>query len=256
MSWTRHSARLAACAALAAAGCARAALPDEIQVYTDDLEAPGQRGVELHINTTPSGNTTPGYPGEVTTHHGLRITPEISWGLAPKWDWGLYLPFVRNAEGTVYFAGPKFRLKWLPLRPAEGGTGYFAGVNVELAFVDQRFVEAQRTLEIRPIFGWRGGKWLLAFNPTMGADLAGEDPGVLMFHPALKVARDVGERTALGIEYYADFGRLSDPLPRAEQSHTIFAVLDLERRLGLNLGVGYGLTSATDRWTVKAIVSF
>jgi hypothetical protein len=255
LSWTRHSVRLAACAALAAAGCARAALPDEIQVYTDDLEAPGARGVELHINTTPSGNTTPGYPGEVTTHHGLRITPEISWGLATNWDWGLYLPLVRNAEGTTYFAGPKFRLKWLPLRPTEG-TGSFAGVNLEVAFVDQRFVEAQRTLEIRPIFGWRGAKWLLAFNPTMGADLAGEDRGVLVFHPAVKVARDVGERTALGIEYYADFGRLSDPLPRAEQSHTLFAVLDLEGKLGLNLGVGYGLTSVTDRWTIKAIVSF
>jgi hypothetical protein len=117
-------------------------------------------------------------------------------------------------------------------------------------------VEAQRTLEIRPIFGWRGSQWLLAFNPTLGADLAGEDRGVLTFHPSLKVAREVGDRTALGFEYYADFGRLTDPLPRAEQSHTLFAVLDLERKLGLNLGLGYGLTSATDRWTLKAIVSF
>ena len=256
MSSIKCSARLTACVLLVALACARAALPDEIQVYIDDLEAPGEHGVELHINTTPSGSTTPDFPGEVTTHHGLRITPEISWGLARNWDWGLYLPFVRNAEGTTYFAGPKFRLKWLPLRPGRGGTGYFAGVNTEVAFVDERFVQAQRTLEIRPIFGWRGSQWLLAINPVIGTDLAGEERGVLMFHPSLKVARDVGDRTALGIEYYADFGKLSDPLPRAEQSHTIFAVLDLERKLGLNLGIGYGLTSATDRWTVKAIVSF
>jgi len=148
LSSIRCSARLTACVALFAAACARAALPDEIQVYIDDLEAPGEHGVELHINTTPSGNTTPDFPGEVTTHHGLRITPEISWGLARNWDWGLYLPFVRNAEGTTYFAGPKFRLKWLPLRPERGGTGYFAGVNTEVAFVDE--LDETRAGEIGP----------------------------------------------------------------------------------------------------------
>ena len=233
-----------------------AALPDEIQVYTDDLEAPGERGVELHVNTTPSGRATPDYAGEVTPRHGLRITPEISWGLAPDWDAGLYLPFTRSAEGAKFFAGPKFRLKWLPLRPQEGKQGAFAGVNGELAFVHRRFVEARRTLEIRPILGWRGTQWLVAFNPTLGLDLAGEERGVLMFHPAVKVARDVGNKTALGVEYYADLGRLGNSLPHAEQSHTLFLVLDAERTLGWNLGIGRGLTGATDRWTLKAIVSF
>src|SRR5690242_16563263 len=95
---THYSLRVAmTLAAVALSAClaspARAALPDEIQVYTDDLEEPGARGVELHINTTPRGNRTPQFPGEVLTHHGLRVTPEISWGIAPGWDWGLYLPF-------------------------------------------------------------------------------------------------------------------------------------------------------------------
>ena len=228
-------------------------LPDEIQVYTDDLEAPGERGIELHVNTTPSGRSVPDYPGEVTPRHGLRITPEISWGLARNWDGGIYLPFSRSAEGTSYFAGPKFRLKWLPLRPPQG---YFAGVNGELAFVQRRFVEARRTLEIRPILGFRGAQWLLSFNPTIGTDLAGEERGVVTFHPSLKLSRETGDRVALGVEYYADFGRLGDPLPHREQSHTVFAVIDAERSLGLNFGIGRGLTNATDRWTVKAIASF
>ncbi|HZD19436.1 MAG TPA: hypothetical protein VE325_02090, partial [Burkholderiales bacterium] len=102
-----------------AAPAAWCALPDEIQVYTDDLEAPGERGIELHVNTTPSGRVTPDYPGEVVPHHGLRITPEISWGLARNWDGGVYLPFVRSAEGADFFAGPRFRLKWLPVKSAE-----------------------------------------------------------------------------------------------------------------------------------------
>jgi hypothetical protein len=236
-----------------AAASARAALPDEIQVYTDDLEAAGKRGVELHVNTTPSGRSTPDYPGEVSTWHGMRITPEISWGLGHDMDWGVYLPFVRSAAGSDYFAGPRFRLKWIPVKSDHGA---FAGINGELSFVQRRFEQARRTLEIRPILGFRGERWLLSFNPTVGADLAGAERGVLMFHPSLKLAHEVGDRTALGIEYYAELGPLGDPLPRHEQSHTLYAVIDAERSLGINFGIGRGLTAASDRWTVKAILSF
>jgi hypothetical protein len=230
-----------------------AALPDEIQVYTNDLEERGARGIELHINTTPSGRSSPDYPGEVTPRHGLRITPEISWGLGHDMDWGVYLPFVRSAEGTAYFAGPRFRLKWLPLRPAEGQAGAFAGINGELSFVQARFVEARRVLEIRPIVGYRGESWLVAFNPSIGTDLAGAGRGVVTFDPSLKVARDVGGRKALGVEYYAELGRLSHFAPRAEQAHTLYFVLDTQN---IHFGIGRGLTGATDRWTIKSILSF
>ena len=222
-------------------------------MYTDDLEAPGERGLELHVNTTPSGRTTPDYPGEVVPHHGLRITPEISYGLARDWDGGLYLPLVRSGDGAWFFAGPKFRLKWLPLRPAEGGTGIFAGVNAELAIVQERFEQAGRTAEIRPIIGYRGEKWLFSFNPILETDLAGEQKGVFFFAPAFKASRKVSGGTALGAEYYADLGRVSHLAPREEQSHVLFFTLDTDR---VNFGVGYGLTDASDRWTVKAIISF
>ena len=236
-----------------ATSAAVAALPDEIQVYTDDLEAPGEHGVELHVNATPKGRAAPDYPGEVVPHHGLRITPEISFGLAPRWDAGIYLPFVRSGEGADYFAGPRFRLKWLLLRPPQGGTGAFAGINWELSFVQQRFEQARRTTEIRPIVGYRGDAWLFSFNPIITADLAGEDKGVLMFAPAAKISRAFSRGTALGAEYYAELGRLSHFAPRAEQSHILYAVIDTER---VNFGIGRGLTDASDRWTIKAIFSF
>ena len=231
----------------------RAALPDEIQVYTDDLEAPGEHGVELHVNTTPKGRAAPDYPGEVVPHHGLRITPEISFGLAPRWDAGIYLPFVRSGEGADYFAGPRFRLKWLPLAPPRDGNGAFAGINWELSFVQQRFEEARRTAEIRPIIGYRGSAWLLSFNPIIHTDLAGEQKGVLTFAPAFKAARRLSHGTSLGAEYYAELGRLSHFAPRAEQSHVLYLTADTER---INFGIGRGLTAASDRWTIKTIVSF
>lgn len=231
----------------------QAALPDEIQVYADDLEVPGEHGLELHINTTPKGRAVPDYPGEVTPHHGLRVTPELSLGLAPGWDAGLYLPFVRSAEGTDYFAGPRFRLKWIPVKPAEGNAGYFAGINWELSFVERRFEEARRTAELRPIAGYRSDEWLLSFNPIIETDLAGSQKGVLTFAPAFKVAHNVAGKTALGVEYYADLGRLSHFAPRSEQSHILYFVVDTSR---VNFGIGRGLNGASDRWTIKAIFSF
>jgi hypothetical protein len=248
LSSTRN--RFLVAAAIFCCPHAHGALPDEIQVYTDDVNAPGERGIELHVNTTPSGRSRPGYAGEVTPYHGLRITPELSWGLAPDVDWGLYLPFVRSGDGTDYFAGPRFRLKWMPLR---GNPGYFAGMNVELSFVERRFEEARRTAEFRPIVGYRDDDWLLSFNPIVGTDLAGPQKGVLTFAPAFKIARSAGGGYALGAEYYAELGRLSHFAPGSEQSHILYFVLDTQK---LNFGVGRGLNGATDRWTVKAIYSF
>ena len=248
MSSTRN--RFLVAAAIFCCSHAHGALPDEIQVYTDDVSAPGERGIELHVNTTPSGRSRPDYPGEVTPYHGLRITPELSWGLVPDVDWGLYLPFVRSGDGTDYFAGPRLRLKWMPLR---GNPGYFAGMNVELSFVERRFEEARRTAEIRPIVGYRDADWLLSFNPIVGTDLAGPQKGVLTFAPAFKIARSAGGGYALGAEYYAELGRLSHFAPGSEQSHILYFVLDTPK---LNFGVGRGLNGATDRWTVKAIYSF
>ena len=233
------------------AGTAGAALPDEIQVYTDDLERAGERGIELHVNTTPSGRSTPDYPGEVTPWHGLRVTPEISWGLGHDMDWGVYLPFVRAADGNTFFAGPRFRLKWMPLLPGEGG-GWFAGVNGEISFVQERFEQPRRGGEIRPILGYRSPAWLVAVNPNLEFDLAGEDKGVMFFSPGVKVGRMVTGKVMLGAEYYGDFGRVSHFAPRAEQAHTLYFVLDTP---GINFGIGRGFDAA-DRWTVKAIFSF
>jgi hypothetical protein len=189
----------------------------------------------------------------VVTHGGLRFTPEISWGLAENWDGGIYLPFVRSRDGAYFFAGPRLRLKWLPLRPAEGASGMFAGLNGELSFVQQRFEQAGRTAEIRPIIGYRGEKWLFAFNPIFAVDLAGENQGVFTFAPALKVSRRAWPGLALGAEYYMDLGRANDFAPREEQSRVLYLTADTDR---VNFGIGYGFTDASDRWTVKTIISF
>ena len=239
------------------AGAAAAALPDEIQVYTDDINAPGEWGMELHVNSTPKGRLAPEFPGEVTPHHGLRVTPEITRGLTKTVDVGLYLPFVRDAADRMLFGGPKFRLKWLPLQPGERG-GWFAGTNWEYSWLNRNFEPATRRLELRPILGWKNEHWLVAANPVLDWALNGpERAGRPTFNPSFKVARTVTKDLALGFEYYTGLGRLGRPLPAGERAKTLYFAAEGEGGpVPIHFGIGRGLNDATDRWTVKAILEF
>jgi hypothetical protein len=244
-------------AALAASG-ARAALPDEIQVYTDGINAPGEFGIELHVNTTPSGRRTPDFPNEVTPHHGWRVTPEFSLGLTETLEAGFYLPVTRDAEGRVLFGGPKARLKWLPLRPAEGASGWFGGFNAEYSWLNKNFEPETRRFELRPILGWKNPEWLFAVNPVLDWPLNGpEHGGRPEFNPSLKAARSVAGGFALGLEYYTGLGPLGQPAPRGERPQTLFVAIETERGpIPIHFGIGRGLNDAADKWTVKAILEF
>src|ERR1035438_9632152 len=47
------------------------AAPDEIQVYTEEMDDPGQSGLELHLNYTLKGATEPAVAGEMQSYHRL-----------------------------------------------------------------------------------------------------------------------------------------------------------------------------------------
>ena len=233
-----------------------AALPDEIQVYTFEINEPHEFGLEVHINTTPNGQRTSAYPGEITTHRGWRVTPEFSYGLARNWEAGLYVPTVRAGDGSYYLAGGKLRLKWMPLQIEKDGGGWFAGINAELGRIGKRFDPSRTNLEVRFIGGWKNDGWLLAVNPIFGWALSDgqrrrSPDGTLSF----KVARSVVKDVALGFEYYSGYGKVSKVLPLGERDNTLFLALDYAGKpFAFNFGIGRGQTGATDKWTVKAII--
>ena len=240
---------------LLASGLVHAGLQDEIQVYTDDINSPGEWGVELHLNTTPKGISQPSYSGEIMNHHGVRFTPEISYGLTKTLEAGLYVPLVRANDGKLYAAGGKVRLKWLPLQANDSG-GFFGGVNVELSQVKSQFSQSAQSVEMRNIMGWKNSQWLFAINPIFGWDVS---PGYTHHSPeftlATKVSRSISEAVALGFEYYNGRGRINDTLASNLQDKTFYLVMDYEGKpFNFNFGIGKGITSASDTWTVKGIV--
>ncbi len=235
---------------------AHAAIQDEIQVYTDDINEPGEYGVEIHLNTTPKGIKTPGYAGEVTNHHGIRLTPEFSYGLTETTDMGMYVPMVYSADGNFYAAGLKFRFKWLPLQPEENN-GFFAGVNLELGQVQKKFSESPRGGEVRNIFGWRNERWLLAVNPIFEFDASPGYSRIPSLEIATKINRRMGERWSLGWEHYNDRGQYNKSVPVSEQGKVEYLVIDYEGQgYDLNVGVGRGTSPVSDKWTLKAVFGY
>jgi hypothetical protein len=236
---------------------ASAALVDEIQVYTDKINEPGAFGVELHTIYFSNGRKTPDYPREVTTHHSLFVTPEFSYGLTKTLEAGFYLPTARDgATGNYYMAGYKARLKWLPIQGEKDTGGLFAGANLEIGRVAERFDQTQSNAELRFMLGWRDEEWLLAFNPKIGKGLSnGASSERADWGLQLKGAHRVAAGVSMGLEYYTGQGEIGRSLTWAEQDNKIFLVLDYDREpLIFSIGIGHGLTQAAEKTTIKMIV--
>ena len=248
----------AACLVVLSSSATHAVVQDEIQVYDDDINKPGETGLEVHVNTTPSGRRLPDYPREVVPNHGLRITPEWSYGVSKDFEVGLYAPLVqRDGTGDWHLVGSKLRMKYLPFQLGEGQeSGWFAGANWELSRVGKRFSEARWQTELRPIMGFNQSGWMFAFNPILDWDLSdGLASWNPTFVPSVKLVKEVTKGISLGAEYYSGMGKISSILPWNQQDNRIYGVIDFDMHpFVFNFGVGRGITDASDKLTVKAII--
>ena len=87
-----------------------AASADEIQVYDEAINKVGELNVDIHMNYVGSGAKTPSYIGEIPSNHNARVTPEFGYGMTNNLEAGLYVPFIRAANGNGYLEGLKIRL--------------------------------------------------------------------------------------------------------------------------------------------------
>jgi hypothetical protein len=237
-------------------GQVASAAPDEIQVYTDELNAPGESGLEMHVNYVFDGETTSGYPGERPPEDVLRLTPEISFGLAEHWDWGIYIPMAWDRNGSSYdFDGVKLRLKYLR-RPPDGQDGWFYGENVEVGFTSYRDSPAHWGNEFRTIIGRNSGPWQVTLNPIFGFPLSeSRDDAGLELEVDLKIKREITQEWSAGIEHYAELGTVDDLSFGDDSGQITYFVLDwVGKRWDLNIAYGRAWTDETDQSLVKAIV--
>jgi len=245
--------RLALCVGFAMATLAHAA-PEEIQVYQDDLTQPGHFGLDLHQNYAVAGLTSLDYVGERAPDHVYRLTPEFYYGLTPDIELGAYLLTSLDRGGRYAVDGEKFRIKYIV--PHAESSGSFWGVNLEVGKSDHLIEQRPWNYELKGIYGWRDGPWILGINLNLDASMSAH-PGPTTIDVDSKLNYALTHATQVGLELYDGLGPVSSPGHLNQQSQTAYAVLDADLGVcDLNVGVGRGLSTASDRWVLKMILGF
>ena len=91
-------------------------------------------------------------------------------------------------------------------------------------------------------------------NPIL--DTAYDGLKNLDFAPETRVAYNLSTTWAIAAEEYADYGPLRQLYPPSAQIHQLYAVVDRAGNgLDVEFGVGFGLTNASDRLTLKLLLA-
>jgi len=226
---------------------------DEIQVYDAAIAPVGAFNLTVHNNFTPNGTTVPGFPGAVVPDKSLNGVAEWAYGAAPWFEAGVYFPLYSvSRSGDLLYNGMKLRT--LFVTPDAAKREFFYGVNFEFSFNTAHWDERTYTSEVRPIIGAHLGRFEFIFNPIVDNSWNGFSK--LEFVPATRLGVALSEKYKIALEEYDDFGRVTHFLPAARQSHQVFAVIDVNTRwVGIEAGIGAGLTGATDHRVVKLILT-
>jgi len=237
-----------ALATLLAATPAAAGVFDDVQVFDGRIAEPGGFDFNQHLVFGRQGRSGDGAP-----RNGAVAVTEIGYVTAPWHEVAVYIPVAKEFSGDVFGGGFKLRNSFV--LPGAGERPVAWGFDVELRHQSYRFSEADWAVVLRPIFDLRDGPWQLILNPTVGVPFGRGGPA---FTPAVRGVRQVAEKVWLGLEHDMDFGRVNRFETTAKQAHQLFVTTDwqLKDSLAIQVGVGHGLTHASDRWIGKVILSF
>jgi len=248
----RYAAALIAIACLSQTADAQA---DEIQVYDGGLAPRGTVILTVHNNATPRGIKAPSFVGGVTPDGSLNGVPEWALGVTDWFEAGLYLPpYTHDKKLGFGMDGAKLRLLFAV--PHADDRTFVYGTNFEFSLNARRWDSHRVTSEMRGIVGWHVSPALdVILNPIF--DTAYDGFKNIEFVPAARMAYNAGTRWSVALESYSTFGTIRSFLPTSEQSHQLFGVIDHTTTRGyeIELGAGVGLTNASDKLTLKLIVS-
>jgi hypothetical protein len=239
--------------ALVAVPTIGSAQTDEIQVYDAEIAEPGVINLMWHQNFTPDGLKSPAFPGAIISDHSYNGVPELAFGITPWFEQGLYLPVYSVSKGRGSTLD-SVKLRELFARPHAGDHTFLYGINFEFSYNASYWDVRHFTSEIRPIIGLHLHPWDIIINPILDTDWTGVRN--YFFAPAIRLAYNYSPKWTFAAEHYANYGPLRQFETGSGQYHALWAVVDhTSKIMDVEAGVGFGLTPATDKVTLKLMLS-
>ena len=222
-------------------------------MYDASIAEKGKFNLTLHNNFTPSGQKTASFPGGIISDRAFVGVSEWAYCATDWFEAGLYMPLysISKSRGGSLNG---FKLRTLFVRPHADDHTFVYGVNFEFSYNARYWDPKRSTAEIRPIVGLHLHTADIIFNPILDTSYDGFKN--LDFAPSTRIAYNISSKLAVAAEEYADYGPVHQVFPASEQSHQMFAVVDHSSKfLDVEFGVGFGLTGASDKVTLKLILS-
>jgi hypothetical protein len=232
-----------------------AAAEDQAQGWFDPSRFTLRQSINALTTTTTNAN------GTSSAGHAYVSETELDYRVT---DWyriavvaSTSLPGSLGGSGS--WNGALLRQTFL--MPDAGARPVFVGLAVQLGYMAPgaalpalASTNTRFAVGLTPILGFNYEAWQLILSPTVVTGIGANATTALA--PAGRLTRTISEGFDVGIEYAGALGQLGSVSQLSQQSHIVYGITDFKlASFDVNLGIGYGLTTASRGIAVKFGVS-
>jgi hypothetical protein len=228
----------------------------ELEVYPYRTANKGE--IEVENFTTYTSRGSKDLPTPANNDGLTRTTFEFTYGITEKTELAYYRDYARSRGDRFEYAASRFHVRTRFFE--KGELPVDLGAYVELEYPTQEPGEEKEVEgELRLIMEKDFGRWTWDFNPIFERALKGPDRSEgWELHYAMSFIYRPSEYWQPRLDFFGDFGPIRDFEPRDEQKHLISPAVDFRIAHGLfaTIGLGFGLTDATERRLLRARLEY